>query len=160
MLSIAMVGLLACAALPAAAQSTVVGRQARPSLPGESVARTSSVRSQYLLHCAGCHGMDGAGSVRGNVPDMRELGRFLRVEGGRAFLIQVPGVMGSGLSDQQVAEVTNWVLATLAAGSLPPGHRPYTGEEVQRARAVPLLDVAATRAGLVERARAQGLALE
>lgn len=151
---------LACGAQAAAAQATVVGKQARGSVSAESVARTSSVRSQYVLACAGCHGLDASGSVVGNVPDMRQLGRFLRIEGGREFVIKVPGVMGSGLSDQQVAEVTNWVLATLAAGSVPPAHQAYTADEVRRARAAPLLDVAATRAGLVERARAQGLALE
>lgn len=159
-LSFVMMALLACAAQAAAAQSTVVGKQARISAPAASVARTSSVRSQFVLHCVGCHGVDASGSVVGNVPDMRQLGRFLRVDGGRAFVIKVPGVMGSGLSDQQVADVTNWVLATLAADSVPPAHTPYTAEEVQRARAAPLLDVAATRAQLVERARAQGIALD
>lgn len=159
-LHFAIVAALACAAQGAAAQATVVGKQARGAAPAQSVARTSSLRSQFVLHCAGCHGLDAAGSTVGQVPDMRQLGRFLRVEGGREFIIQVPGVMGSGLSDQQVAEVTNWVLGTVAADSLPPAHQPYSADEVRRARAAPLLDVAATRAGLVERARARGLALD
>lgn len=159
-LNVAMAGLLACAAQAAVAQATVIGKQARIAAHAESVTRTSSVRSQFVLHCAGCHGLDASGSVVGNVPDMRRLGRFLRVDGGREFVIKVPGVMGSGLSDQQVAEVTNWVLSTLAADSVPPAHTTYTADEVRRARAAPLLDVAATRTQLVERARAQGLALD
>ncbi len=62
--------------------------------------------------------------------------------GGRAFVISVPGVMGSGLNDQQVADVANWMLATIAKDSVPQGHAPYDAAEVARARAAPLVDVA------------------
>lgn len=149
------------AALPAlAAQDTVVGRQAAGRARAESIAVTTSVRSQYVVHCGGCHGIDGAGSSMGNVPDMRRLGAFLRLDGGREFVIKVPGVMGSGLSDQQVADVTNWVLATLAPTSIPAGHTPYDAGEVQRARATPLVDVASARERLIEQARARGIAID
>lgn len=146
---------LTCAAQTA--QDTVTGRQV-PAPPGaEPVARTTSTRSVYVVHCAGCHGMDGAGTRIGQVPDMRQLGQFLRLDGGREFLIKVPGVMGSGLGDRQVAEVSNWVLRTLAAASLPPDFVPYGAEEVARARSAPLLDVAATRRKLVAQGRERGL---
>lgn len=104
--------------------------------------------------------MDGAGSSIGNVPDMRRLGQFLQLPGGREFIIQVPGVMGSGLNDEEVAKVTNWVLAYLAPGSTPPNHQPYDAAEVQRARQTPLLDVAAKRAKLVRLAQDNGIALD
>jgi hypothetical protein len=65
------------------------------------------------------------GSPRTYVPDLRRIGPVLRVDGGREFVIKVPGVMGSGLDDAQVAEVTNWLLATLARDSVPAGHRPF-----------------------------------
>ncbi len=133
------------------------GFQAPPRAHAESRAITTSVRSRYVAHCAGCHGMDGAGSVIGRVPDMRGLAQFLRVPGGREFVVSVPGVMGSGLTDQEVADVTNWVLANLASKPLPEGHLPYTRDEVRRVRAQPLLDVAATRARLVAAGQARGL---
>lgn len=152
--------LLACtAAVPAATPGTL-GMQAAPRPNAESVAVTTSVRSLYVVHCAGCHGRDGAGSVTGNVPDMRRLGRFLQVSGGREFVVSVPGVMGSGLSDAQVADVTNWVLATLARESLPADHRPYSADEVQRARAVPLVDVAGARERIVKEARDRGITID
>ncbi|MEJ6001221.1 c-type cytochrome [Paucibacter soli] len=144
--------------LCASATAGTLGRQAPPRANAESVAVTSSVRSLYIVHCAGCHGMDGAGSALGNVPDMRRLGNFLRLEGGREFVVSVPGVMGSGLSDQQVAEVTNWVLGGMARASLPEGHQPYGAAEVRRARATPLLDVAGERARL--KAQALGRQVE
>jgi hypothetical protein len=87
---------------------------------------------------------------------MRGLGHFLRVPGGREFLIQVPGVMGSGLNDVQVAQVSNWVLNTLALESIPPEHLPYEPAEIARLRQSPLIDVGATRARLVEQAERLG----
>lgn len=155
-----LLGLLLWASFAWSVQAQITGRQAAPRPGAESVAAVSHVRSHYVLHCAGCHGLDGAGSHIGKVPDMRQLGQFLRIPGGREFIIQVPGVMGSGLNDEQVAQVTNWVLMNLASGTAPEGHAPYTAAEVQRARQNPLLDVAATRAQLVNLARTQNIALD
>ena len=153
--------LLALAAAgPASAANTIMGEQVAPRQNAESRPITSSVRSLYVLHCAGCHGMDGAGAKAGNVPDMRHLGNFLRLPGGRSFVISVPGVMGSGLSDQQVADVTNWLLATLAKASVPESHQPYDAVEVRRARAVPLVDVAGARSQLALQARERGVTID
>lgn len=143
-----------------AGQDTLLGRQVPAAADAPSAATTRTPRAHYVLHCAGCHGLDGAGSRAAQVPDMRRLGDFLRVPGGRSFVLQVPGVMGSGLGDDEVAAVTNWVLATLAGPSLPPGTLPFTAAEVAQARRRPLVDVAATRRTLVQQAQAQGLALE
>jgi mono/diheme cytochrome c family protein len=142
------------------AQTMVLGRmvQARPDAP--AVAATGSPRARFVLHCSGCHGADGRGAPQRYVPDLRRVGDFLRVVGGREFVISVPGVMGSGLSDPQVAELTNWLLATLARDSVPAGHQPFSTEEVTRARAAPLVDVAARRRQLQQRARGQGLAID
>lgn len=141
-------------------QNMVLGRMvhARPDAP--SVAATTHARAHYVLHCGGCHGMDGAGSPATYVPDLRRLGQWLRVDGGREFVIKVPGVMGSGLNDRQVAEVTNWILSTLARDTVPAGHRPFEPAEVTRARQQPLTDVAAERERLLQRARAQGVAID
>jgi mono/diheme cytochrome c family protein len=159
--SLALVaGLVAAGAGTAGSLDMVAGRmvQARPDAP--AVATTTHVRARFVLHCAGCHGVDGTGSKLGYVPDMRQLGGFLQVPGGREFVISVPGVMGSGLDDAQVAEVMNWLLATMARGSVPEGLAPFDAAEVARARASPLVDVAATRRRLVEQAHAVGIAIE
>jgi len=156
--------LLLAAALPAAwalgGQNPVMGRMvaARPDAP--SVAAVATPRLQYVLHCAGCHGLDGAGSPAAYVPDLRRLGRWLRVEGGRDYLMKVPGMRGSGLDDAQLAGVANWVLESLARDSLPAAHQPLHPDELRRARAAPLVDVPAERRRLLERARAQGIDLD
>jgi mono/diheme cytochrome c family protein len=138
-------------------QNMVLGRMVAPRPDAPSVAATSSARSLYVLHCAGCHGVAGAGAPEKYVPDLRGLGAFLRVPGGREFIVSVPGVMGSGLDDAQVAQVINWLLATMAAGSAPAGQAPYETAEIARARARPLVDVAAARRLLLDRARTAGI---
>ena len=159
-LTMILAALLPAAAAAMGGQNMVLGRIVLPRADAPSVAVTTSARSDYVLHCAGCHGVDGAGSPAHYVPDLRQLGRFLQVEGGRSFVISVPGVMGSGLGDRQVAEVTNWLLATMARSSVPAGHRPYTVDEVTRARATPLADDAGRRQTLVDRARSSGVKLD
>ena len=138
---------------------TTLGQQVVLRANASTTSPAHNTRSLYVLHCAGCHSLDGSGSVSARVPDLRQLGRFLQVPGGRVFLIQVPGVLGSGLNDEQVAEVTNWVLNTLAPNSMPTGFEAYTSSEVTQARRTPLADVATQRAQLGARAQALGVAL-
>lgn len=149
----------ATAALALGGQNTTLGRQVMARSDAPSVATTTHARASYVLHCAGCHGRDGAGIPEHYVPGLQRLGDFLRVPGGRDYVVKVPGVMGSGLGDAQVAELTNWLLATIAKDSVPPGHAPYDSAEVTRARAVPLVDVTAERRRLQEQARQQGLTI-
>jgi mono/diheme cytochrome c family protein len=151
-----------CAATAAAmgGQNMVLGRIVLPRADAPSLAVASTARGHYVLHCAGCHRLDGSGAPDRYVPDLRQLGRFLRLEGGREFVIGVPGVMGSGLDDAQVAEVTNWLLSTLARDSVPEGHRPYSATEVAATRGRPMPDVAAVRQRLVQQARARGVTID
>ena len=130
-------------------QAGTLGTMAPIRSQAESKAKTHSARSAYILHCAGCHGMDGRGVSQAQVPDLRAMADFLKVPGGREFLIKVPGVMGSALSDAEIAEVTNWMLID-GIGRSPPGRfQPYTEKEVQEARRSPLADVMQSRQALI-----------
>jgi mono/diheme cytochrome c family protein len=124
---------------------TVTGHQVvlRPDAP--TLAKVSSARSLYVLHCAGCHGLDGQGTYSAKVPDLRRMGQFLGLQDGRGFLLRVPGVMGSGLDDAQVAAVLNWLLDGMARQSRPPDQPPFAVAEVSQARRTPLADVMAER---------------
>lgn len=108
-------------------------------------------RRHYALHCIGCHLADGSGAPEKGIPGMRgTLAAFLAVPGGREYLVQVPGVMNSGLSDHDVAELMNWLIPRMSdgAGPLQP---PYTAQEIGRLRASRPLDIAATRRRLLDR---------
>ncbi|MFC7047646.1 c-type cytochrome [Emcibacter nanhaiensis] len=106
----------------------------------------------WMLNCQGCHKPDASGVV-GEVPSMNGyVAKFLSVEGGRDYLARVPGVAFSPLSDQQTAELLNWMLATYDPDNLPQDFKPYSGEEVHRLRQSPLMTEAAEyRAQLMEK---------
>lgn len=118
-------------------------------------------RSLYVLHCAGCHGMDASGVPGQGVPTMRRaLGHFMKLPEGRAFLLQVPGVNNAGLSDEQIAQVTNWMVRQFSADTAPAGWTPYTAAEVATAKLSRPADVAKARAALVARLQAEGADLK
>ena len=64
--------------------------------------------------------------------------------------------MGSGLDDQSVANVSNWVFANLVENK-PEKFQEFTAAEVAKARQSPLNDVALARTKLQQLAAAQGL---
>ena len=104
----------------------------------------------YMLECQGCHLDDGSGAP-GAVPDLRSsLGPLLRAEGGRAFLIRVPGSATSLLSDADLAGVLNWMVDRFAPPEAARGFVPYGPSEVGELRAQPLLEVDRVRAVLLE----------
>jgi mono/diheme cytochrome c family protein len=116
--------------------------------PGVDNAARAQVN--YMLNCQGCHGPDGAGTADGAVPAMKNMvARFLGVEGGRAFLIRVPGSANAALDDEALAEVINWMLWQVSPAQMPADFVPYDAAEVERWRAQPLADVIAARAALV-----------
>ena len=103
----------------------------------------------YMLHCMGCHLPDGSGGPP-DVPDVRgEMGRLLAVEGGREYLVQVPGASQAPISDKELAEVVNYMLVTFNAHTLPGDYVPLSEDEVSTWRADWLPDVAAAREKLL-----------
>lgn len=103
----------------------------------------------YMLHCMGCHLADGSGGPPA-VPDVRnEMGCLLGVEGGREYLVQIPGAAQAPISDAELAAVVNYMLETFSADTLPAAYTPLTAGQVARWRDGWLPDVAGTRATLL-----------
>jgi mono/diheme cytochrome c family protein len=108
----------------------------------------SRARSNFQLHCMGCHAEDGAG-LKGKVPSLREsLPRFLASPDGREFIVRVPGVSQASLPSDELAAVLNWVAREFGGASALKPETLFTVAEVQRLRMQPLLDVSAARARL------------
>ncbi len=115
-------------------------------------AATEQRQFDYMINCQGCHLPDGSGNPDREVPAFPgELGKFLSVPGGREYLVQVPGSALSGLSDDALAGVLNWMLETFSTAELPNGFKPYSGEELHAWRQRPAVDVARVRAELLQR---------
>jgi mono/diheme cytochrome c family protein len=102
----------------------------------------------YMLNCWGCHRPHGEG-IPGTAPPLRGAADFLRVPGGRQYLIEVPGVAQSALNDADVAAVMNWIIESFSADRLAHGFQPYTADEVASVRATRLTDIKQVRAKLV-----------
>lgn len=101
----------------------------------------------YLLHCGGCHLEDGSGMLDA-VPDLRrELGFFASTFEGRSYIVRVPGASQAPVTDSQLAEITNWMLARFAADYIV---EPFDEVEVAAQRSIPLDDVVSERAKLLD----------
>lgn len=101
--------------------------------------------SNYAIHCMGCHRADGRGSPP-EVPSLQaDLQWMLRSSAGREYVIRVPGVAGSTLSDGETTAVLNWIADVLVPRMPSAPFAPFTDAEVSAARHRPLLDVRAER---------------
>jgi mono/diheme cytochrome c family protein len=122
---------------------------------------SSRARTNYLLHCSGCHRQDGTGSPENGIPNMKgKVGNFLRTAEGRAFLVQVPGTSQSALNDADVADLLNWMVVAFSRDEVPAGFVPYSRDEVTRLRAERLGDVPGFRAAVVGRLKQMGFQVE
>lgn len=110
----------------------------------------------YTATCQICHQPNGNG-VPAMYPALADsIGRYVRVPQGRAYLVHVVsfGLFGSitvhgqyffgtmqphpQLSDNDVAQVLNYVLTKFNSGLLPKNFRPFTADEVKKFRAKPI----------------------
>jgi hypothetical protein len=107
------------------------------------------------LNCQGCHRSDGSGSDA-TAPGIADtVAKFLLVPGGREYLIRVPGVAASPLSDTDLAEVVNWMLWRFDKDHMPASFQPYTAAEIAPLRARPLrLEASQMRGALSSQAEA------
>lgn len=119
-------------------------------LLSSTVSATESAHVDYMLNCQGCHLPDGRGFPARNVPALNNhMGKFLHVDGGREFLVQVPGSAQSDLSDKRLTAVINWMLVTFSPNEVPDKFQPYQIDEVHRLRQSPLIKVKQVRQKLL-----------
>jgi mono/diheme cytochrome c family protein len=106
---------------------------ARPAL--------DKVQSDYLLNCGGCHGENGVSNSR-LVPELHDqVGYYLNSASGREYLVRLPNVALSTMTDQELADVLNFTVFTLGGRSVPARATPFTPAEVARLRKRPLNEV-------------------
>jgi hypothetical protein len=109
----------------------------------------------YQLRCMGCHLGDGSGQP-GRVPSIRRsLVLFSASPEGRDYVIRVPGVAQSPLSDEDTAALLNWMARNLSDLKVPPSFVDYSEAEIHRLRDRPLVRVNAVRARLLKAAGAK-----
>lgn len=102
------------------------------------------VDTDYLLHCGGCHGVDGRGTP-GVTPTLHGLAALADTPSGRTYLMRVPGVAQAPLDDADLAALMDWVTAYFSDVPVRPRFDPA---ELGRLRASPLRDPVGARAAL------------
>jgi len=127
---------------------------ASPPLPElAGLPELTVAQSDYVEHCSGCHGMQG-NSAPAQIPVLRDrVGYFLCTKEGRDYLIRLPNVAYSAISDnQELADMMNFVVFGLGGNSAPKGAKPFTAAEVARLRGQAL----ATQSLIAARAQVVG----
>lgn len=160
-----IIGLAYAMVAPLALARSIPNPDQRPAPGNEEQQKSIAVAGystpvNYQLQCAGCHLDDGEGSKANDTPRMKGfVGNFLKVEGGREFLVRVPGMSQSALNNAQLADLLNWLVQKegIAGDSSPEHYRPYTEEEVAKTRKVSLLNLPEIRAGLIREMIEQGI---
>lgn len=109
----------------------------------------ASPKSDYMIHCMGCHKLDGQG-LPPQVPAFdSSLGDIVGKAGGRAYLIQVPGASQSPLNNKKLAAVLSWLLKEFVTDSLPENFADIRTGEVDQHRATVLKNPAIVREKLL-----------
>jgi cytochrome c553 len=114
--------------------------------------KIEAAQGSYLLYCGGCHGINGHSSDIA-VPGLKgQVDAFLCLPAGREYIVRLPNVAFAPLSDAQLAELMNFVVA-LGRTREGRGDRPYTAAEVGVLRRKPLIGeaIAGYRSELVRR---------
>jgi len=97
-------------------------------------------RSDYLMHCAGCHLADARG-LPPEVPSLAgPLGRIVSSPAGRDYIARVPGAAQAPLSNEALAAVLNWLLLEFNRATLPADFQALRPAEVARSRSRVLAD--------------------
>lgn len=118
-------------------------------------------KTDYLLHCSGCHGQDGTGKPTAGIPRFTDqVGYFLKLPEGRAFLMQVPGLLSANMPDDRAAAVVTWMIREFAGPSMPEKLEPYTAEEAKRYKAERPADIMGRRNELYSKLLELGYTIE
>jgi len=140
-----LAGILFVSSLPAFAAPALPEQTILPELTGP--------QSDYVEHCSGCHGMQG-NSAPAEIPVLRDrVGYFMCTKEGREYLIRLPNVAYSAITDnQELADMMNFVVFGLGGNSAPKDAKPFAAAEVAklRTRALATQSLIAARAEVVD----------
>ena len=104
----------------------------------------------YQIHCEGCHKGDGSG-LEGFIPSfVNQLSSYLHLPEGRDYIIQVPGVSQSSLSNREIADLMNWMVVAYDPSGMPASFTPYTAQEVAVLRGKPLSNATGIRTAVLD----------
>jgi hypothetical protein len=132
---------MAAAAMPAAV--AVPATMAEPNVAPPPYPREMTLaQSNYVEHCGGCHGIQGD-AAPAKLPSLRgRVGWFMCTPEARTYLMRLPNVARSRLTDNQdLADLLNFMVFGLGGASTPKDAKAFTAAEVARERQSPYTSV-------------------
>jgi len=142
-------------------RACVAGQEARPAQrAAKALVMLHERTGDAVADGTGLAGVAAADDGDADVYPTGHIGYFQRLPEGRAFLMQVPGLLNAGLPDDRRAAVTTWLVRTFAGPSLSPDFQPYTAAEARQYRESRPADIAGTRKRLYEELLAAGYAIK
>lgn len=139
-------------------RSFIVAAGIAAALAAPASAREANVN--YALKCMGCHTPDGFSPERGRIPPLLDVvGYFTILPEGRRYVVNVPGVVNSGLSVEDTAALLNWTVKIYARASLPADFKPFDAAEIIAWRSQRPDDPMRLRAEVRDRLAALGISL-
>jgi mono/diheme cytochrome c family protein len=113
----------------------------RAETPAPVTTTFTRPQRNYLLGCGGCHGENGISNSK-LVPDLfDQVGYYLNIPEGREYLVRLPNVAFSVMSDEELTDMLNFMVFRIGGASAPAHTAPYTVAEVGRLRKQPLNEV-------------------
>jgi len=120
--------------------------------PEHDSVKERRAKFNYQMFCQGCHAPDGIG--RKSVPTLRNsMSQFMRSQLGREYLVRVPGSANSPLSNEELADVLNWMLREFSPNDT--DWRPYLAKEVGQYRKQPLFETVEYRKKILKQLATQ-----
>lgn len=103
-----------------------------------SIQNAALAEQNWLLNCQGCHKAGAVGKGT-EMPNMNgEISKFLSVPGGKEYISQVNGIANSPLSDEDLADLMNWMLVRYDPSHIPVNFSGFKAEDLSRLRQTPL----------------------
>lgn len=125
-----------------------------------AAARAEQPNYNYALHCTGCHTAEGVSPPLGRVPPLKDVvGHFARTEETRIYIVNVPGIVNSGLNAEDTAALLNWVVEVFGGASTPDTWKHFDATEVAALRAKAPPDIMAYRKEVEDRLNAAGFSV-
>jgi len=123
--------------------------------PVSFMADPEQAHSDFVEHCAGCHGVGGH-SAPAKLPELAgRVGWLMCTPESRIYLMRLPNIAHSRITDNaQLADMLNYMAFVVGGNSAPAHAKPFTPQEVARERLHPMVSgsLKAARARFVEAA--------
>jgi len=114
----------------------------------------------YALRCTGCHTAEGVSPPLGRIPPLKGVvGHLVRNDQARLYFANVPGIVNSGLNNDDTAALLNWVVKVFGEESTPESWKRFDGAEIRALRKAAPADIMAYRKHVQDELGAQGYSI-